>query len=476
MIINLKIKYLLLHLLITFCIFFIPFDYAPLPFIILFLIYFNSKRNVVGVLIVGIYSICCKSEAVYFVYGTCLFFYAFFDKRKILYNKEALTLQKKLFVLYIYIILLYFVQIVVNYNFLSLPFYAITFLSPILIMYYIWRANISSYEIITFFQQFLYISISQCFVVLFFQILPSGISNVDLIKGTTASADIFANVLLFSILPFFIGVLKNPQISFAKIFILFLSVIYLLFIYLCDAKTEILSVLMGGIVLLYCKLWWGKIKIIYKVFITVITLFSVLFFFNVIKAEIASIMFEYDDYITGSYNNKIQYYEYSFSPNTRPILQYIIGTGAGTNGSRAANALSYDVLYKTKNTAVRLPEFIEPNTSDFTKKYLAPLFSKSFAETIINRSALLGNPFNSISAMFVEVGIIGFILFFSVLYIIIKLLINRTDYLSLSALILLFSNIISAFIMPSFEQTTKFIIFMYVGFSLSAAEVNSRSK
>lgn len=85
-----------------------------------------------------------------------------------------------------------------------------------------------------------------------------------------------------------------------------------------------------------------------------------------------------------------------------------IGTGPGTFGSRAANTLAYDVLYKESQ---KIPPIIPPVSSPWTKKYLGDLMTKELVEIVLFRSAVLASPVSGIVALKAELGWLGLFLF-----------------------------------------------------------------
>ncbi|MGN6493962.1 MAG: hypothetical protein ACTHLE_18330 [Agriterribacter sp.] len=480
------LKDLFLHFLICLLVYAVPSGAVFIPFIIGLLFFFYRKNNKVGVLIVGVYALCCKSESVYFVYNFFFFVLFLIDKRRT--NKSAAInyINKKLYYFLGYLLFLYLLQLAGERSILSLPFFAITFISPIIVLHYIWRAGFTEGDVYKFLYHFLLIAITQSMIALFFQAMRVGIPLIlsrptlgDVVTGNTNSPNSLAFLIFAAILPFVVLFFTNRKL-FSRKTIMAIGGIFIYFtwlIYLNDAKTLYFSFVLASAFLffrnyiLYTKVIGRKVFYV-SVFVVLLLALS-----SAIHNKFQNMQTDYYEYIYGKYNSKWQYYKSTFSTDTRPIYQYILGTGAGTNGSRAGNALAYDVLYKKENT-LTLPGFIPPHSSDFTRRYLSKYFEADYADASAERSAILGNPFNSICAMYVEFGIIGIFLFAGFLYAIGVALVKRGSFLAITAVILLFYDVVIAFLDQSFERPSQmFLTYIFIGFSLlSSRQTDDKTK
>lgn len=91
-------------------------------------------------------------------------------------------------------------------------------------------------------------------------------------------------------------------------------------------------------------------------------------------------------------------------------MEWLFGTGPGTLGTRSSNIVAYDTLYKPINYNF---ESIFPAFSSFwTRKYLGDLWTKDIHDQIGGFSAILVYPFNGISSVKGELGLIGALIFF----------------------------------------------------------------
>lgn len=108
-------------------------------------------------------------------------------------------------------------------------------------------------------------------------------------------------------------------------------------------------------------------------------------------------------------NQKTVLYKRVFSQMKKEEeLLWWIGTGPGTFSSRAANTLAYDVLFKESQ---KIPSFIPPISSPWTRKYLGDLMTEELVEIILFHSTFLAAPSSGIVALKAELGWPGFILF-----------------------------------------------------------------
>ena len=105
------------------------------------------------------------------------------------------------------------------------------------------------------------------------------------------------------------------------------------------------------------------------------------------------------DYIRGTLLEELQ------------SVRLLLGFGLGQYGSRVANLFAYDVMWRSDNginnmvAALFKPHWI-PQYVQYVRYYNA-----DFVSQIGWRSAVLSYPFNSITAMIAETGIIGVIFF-----------------------------------------------------------------
>lgn len=467
---QINVKSLFIHFLLLTAIFVVNTPLVLLPALLVVLIYFIWKKDYNGFLIGGIYSLCMNSEIVYYGYSILVMILVFSSHRK--YNSFSFIKIKKQFLwLIIYLFITYIIQLTYNGSILSLPLFIVTFLSPIAIFFYIGKLRDNVISIPYIVNNILYIAIVQVFLAFFLQAIPVGISTIlnratygDRVQGTVGSAPNLAFLLAASILPFLFNIFNKSYSFKSKVRILALLVIFIAMMFLNDAKTILYALCISLLVSYLLNKFFINKKLTVKLSFLFLSIIILAFSINIV---VGFAIDKYRPYIYGKYDAKALYYQYAFSFKTRPAHEYIIGTGPGTNGSRASNALAYDVMYKKENT-VTLPSFIPPKSSSFTRRYLSRLFTKDYAESSGNRSALLGNPFNSICAVFIEFGVMGTALFIAFLVVVIKQIINAgNSVLAKTAFFLLLAIMVTAFLDQTLEsQMDMHMMYMLLGLSL----------
>lgn len=467
---------LFLHFILFLIVFALPNTVLLLPFYFIIQIFFLAKKNYNSFLIGGIYSVCLKSELIYYVYGIIVLGAIF------VLAKSHLTLPFKkarnYFSLFVcYLIIIYISQLFYNYSILSLPMFSVTFLLPIATFFFVGLLPAKNIDLSYILNNLLCIAISQATIALFLQAVPFGVSKIlarptlgDGVIGTTHGATSLAFLLLVSILPFLLNIFHKSYKIREKRNIALLAIMFIGILFLNDSKTTLYAVLLVFLVwYLLNHYFFGRNIVVRFIFLLSIALVTILSL-KMIKIVANNISVVYSDYMYGGrYDAKSRFYEYAFSLQTRPYYQYLLGTGPGTNGTRAANALAYDVMYKKENT-VKLPGFIPPTSSSFTKRYLANLYGQDYADTSGYRSALLSAPFNSICAIFIEFGIVGLFLFALFLYsLTYQNLTYGHPFLAKSAFFLLLVNLLISFLSQVFETPTQMhLMYLLLGLSLKS--------
>lgn len=457
---------LFMHLLLSLVIFVLPDDKVLLPVIVFLTLFYAYNRNIANVLIVGIYALYTSSELVY--YGYSLSLLGLLLTGKSLFRATP-PLLKPFFYLLIYLMASYVIQIFFEGSWFSFPFFILTFISPGFIAFYVFRNPLTYGDLEKVFRNMLALSFAQAIIAFFLQAVPKGIGAIlatptygDMITGTTSTAPSLAILLFFSILPYIMNFTRTFKMDVRSLIFVSICVFYIFLIYLNDSKTELYAIIISFGVISALRYVSGK-NVIAKVFLLVAGILVFVSSLSFLNEKFLSISKDYDDYITGKYNAKFLYFASSLDPDTRPLYQYVFGSGPGTNGSRAANALAYDVLFKRDN-AVTLPSFVPAKSNTFTKKYLSKYFDDEYAKDSGGRSAILGNPFNSMCALFIEFGVVGYILYLLIIGRIFLKLTHVRGFLALACCMLIGTNFITAFI----DQTLERVVTMHLQFFLMA--------
>lgn len=476
----LVLRTLPVHLVLCLIIYFSPTYAIFIPIIPFLAIKFYRENKHEYVLLAGVYALCCKNESVFYPFAITLTMFLLLNKKRSPGSSINNTIITRFLQLSGFLVLTYVLQLFNDGSLFSLPFFILTFFSPIVVLLYIIRTNISAENIRKFVNELLSFAIAQIIVTFFIQAVPRGIGLIlekptmgDFITGTTNSSNLLGFLLCASILPFVMNfILGKRKANKYTAILCMLMLLFFFMIHLSDAKSRLYAFILSALII------FGLKKVIFNKRVDLSLLYVLgiaclcLFCYNMIMSYTDSLYIKYIDYITGKSNAKLEYYKRVFSWNTRSLIEYIIGTGPGTNGSRSANTLASDVLYKSDLYSVKLPSFISPKSNDFTKEHLAKLYTPEYAMTTSERSALLGNPFNSVCAIFVEFGILGTILFARFIYPLYKYTIKRNDILSIGACVLLFVSLILGTIDQSFETAMiMYFMYLYMGLSISAGRL-----
>ena len=467
---------LLQHSMICLSIYLIPSYVILIPIILFLLLKFYKSNQHSNLLLLGVYSLCCKSETVFYPFAVTLFFLIIFDQKSGIQFSFKSLVETRLYLFISFLVLTYIVQLFDDASIFSLPFFILTFGSPLVILFYILRTPITSKSMRTFFNDLIYLALGQILITLFFQAIPRGVGDIlsnptmgDFLTGTTNSSNLLGFLLCITILPFIIfAALKSKGQYDNLVFLISIVMLFLFMVHLSDAKARFYAFALSSVVVFVIKRIWRMKKLDIKLLIFATVIFIISIIFEDIIDYFTMLSFKYVDYISGRSNAKLEYYKRVISPNTRSFIEYVMGTGPGTNGSRAANALASDVLFKSEQSSVKLPEFISPKSKEFTKNHLAKLYTADYALATHERSAMLGNPFNSICAMFVEFGVIGSILFIRFINPLYTFIIRDNSVLSICSCILFFVVIILGIIDQSFETPMiMFFLYLFIGLSIT---------
>lgn len=368
------------------------------------------------------------------ILGSIFFLLAF--GAKVWKSNKMIVTRPLLFILGIvfYSILLFIVNAYNFFSFSGLMFWAMTFLGPFVLLLYMTQFRLAETVQDTIFGFF-----KKSIVIQFPILLAQALNMKTIIPGDWAGG----SMLDAHNCGIFIGLyalhLILPKISssatsagwFSWSF-LKKAIPTLCFLLLTDAKTVyfllVISFLLFLLIILV-KSFYKKYSFLPKGKIALYTLtglFSLMllpylgqayvrFAMNNPEADVYEIVGNYllDDYHSFSEdhisNQKAVLYKRVFSSmRQEEELLWWVGTGPGTFGSRAANTLAYDVLYKETQ---KIPSFIPPVSSPWTRKYLGDLMTQDLVEIVLFRSAVLASPVSGIVALKAELGWPGFILF-----------------------------------------------------------------
>lgn len=188
----------------------------------------------------------------------------------------------------------------------------------------------------------------------------------------------------------------------------------LITLYLADAKSLVLAFAMG--MLLY---WIFEFVIKGKnsFFVCMCSIYMILFlvssilYSDIVHNFICNISSLFEQYIySEGWNGKFLYITGTFTKSMRS-LHSLVGYGFGQYGSRVANMFAYNVMWRNDNS---INNFVATTFSPhFLEQYAQYVryYDAYFVSQIGWRSAVLSYPFNSLTALIGETGIIGVLSF-----------------------------------------------------------------
>ncbi|TAF66238.1 MAG: hypothetical protein EAZ55_06325 [Cytophagales bacterium] len=118
---------------------------------------------------------------------------------------------------------------------------------------------------------------------------------------------------------------------------------------------------------------------------------------------------------------RVYYYMY-----LEDLPVWAIGAGPGRFGSKAANIMATDVLYKEKGQ-LTLPNFISPYSSYYVKKYMGDIWTAENAMLMTWMSANFTFPFAGWITIKSELGIGGLVIFILILFLFATTLFSRIN-------------------------------------------------
>lgn len=264
-------------------------------------------------------------------------------------------------------------------------------------------------------------------------------------KGTTGGTDRMGLLFLLYFLSLVILLLiekKKKLLSFFSIKNLALVVIVFSIVYFLDIKTTFFSILLGGILFLFLvffKIIINRVKEMsfYKMCIVIFCTLFFLLFMPVLVNRYTSIA------LKGNYTLYSQVERYIGKSSEKVSQKFILynhvyvdmfydyplvwtfGTGFGKLGGKASNSLAYDVLHKEYDSK-KLPAFIPPYSSQWTKKYMSGLYTKEIVDHIKWVSSMLSMPFAGMITIKAEFGILGLLFWLTIFFYIAYRIFNKS--------------------------------------------------
>lgn len=370
---------------------------------------------------IGILILCGGSDVMAYVYCALLMLQAVIVTNQ---RRHTFRITKFTLPLWLFISLAlssWMINQIEEVNLLALPLWALSFLSPLGVFFYFRKWPLSEANLHRFTVFLASVGILQCIASYIDYIGGVGFGAIwafaetpDGVKGTFKSATDFGYFLLEIFVWCYAIISTHKFLAKNTVIALIAGVITLLFIYTADAKTILGSFVIGILTVIFLFYRWRLRDRATKIIVLFI-LGALILGPMAVQYIMKSFDLVYVHYLEGEKNNKIQFMERAIDPSNRSMAHWLIGYGPGTCGSRSANARAYDILYKDKSSdANKIKEIFPAHSSKCTRRFLADLYDWHYAETASGRSALLGNPFNSWTAIWFELGILGFFMWSSV--------------------------------------------------------------
>ena len=310
-------------------------------------------------------------------------------------------------------------------NLLSLPLWLLSFVSPVGVYLYLSRYPLSAMGIKKIVVFIIAMAMFQSMVSYVDYISGAGFRAIwslqqspDGVLGTfNSSSSGFSIFLLEAIMILFFLFFVSRRELFGNRYIQTLLLL-LLSIFVFTASDKSIEISFVGaflsFIFLISKFRLRNRAFRWLLYIIIAMILTSPWTYRPVTAKVRSLAIQYVlgdyDWNFGDLNKKASFYINAFS-NNRGIMQYLIGYGPGTCGSRAANLRAYDTLYKGPSSQANALKGILPAYSgECTRRFLAPLYNEDYAANASYRSAILGNPFASWPALMLEVGLIGFTL------------------------------------------------------------------
>lgn len=286
-----------------------------------------------------------------------------------------------------------------------------------------------------------------------------GTFHADFIIGTTGYANILAIFLLVNLTI----IIFDKEIKKSSKVVFIITHIYVLMI--CDAKLVLACYIMaiGVFYIITHKYRITYLKIVITTFVAFLTI-------SIVVLNISKIKNLAEEYNIKSYlydqtkNKKVQAYIQTI--NNLDSIEKVIGVGIGRYGSKVANALASDVMYKG-DYSIKLPDFIERRVND-KYLYIASTFTEEYHTKMQWHSGILSYPISNYITIFGEQGLIGllFVLIFFICNIHTSMIIKNNPISKACSLLIIFTLIIITF--DNFLEMNEYVVL--IAFVLSTKE------
>ena len=313
----------------------------------------------------------------------------------------------------------------------SFLLYIVTFLSYPICVFLILRLKFTDDDILYMFKILITVIFSHLIAVLLFPLITNQLSNYTSAIGSvmafgnsfgmslpandypwgdchTSSLSSSNNVgvisAIFGVFYLFYALFTNKKKDY-----LIMAISFLVYIMTDTKHTYVITI--AGVYLLLWRVhllinkWWINIFLYIGVFILFI-----IFLINMINIGRSLSSFE-EKYTEDIENSKYELIMRSVKLIKEHPMAFLVGRSPGTYGSRIASSRAGDVIAKKE---IKLPSFIPNQASSDYAWAMDGLYTEAIIEQ--SKSGAMQNPFASIIGIVMEMGIIGGLLFFFILY------------------------------------------------------------
>jgi len=364
--------------------------------------------------------------------GIAVIFLALLCPKKIAYFGQDLLLLTKVFVILVaYLGLTSIAFVGYNSDLWSFLLYLITFLSYPICAFLLLRIDLSDDDIFFMLKVLLTVIFSHLISVLLYPLILGSINDYTSAVGSLMA---FANSLgmSFPVDDYPWGDWHMSSLSSSNIVGLISSIFGVFCLFCALFKEKVYYYLLMGlsfliyimtdtkhtyaitIIGIYLLLWWVHL-LINKWWVNLFLYIGAFVLFIIFSINMINIWNSLDN-IERKYTEDVQNSKYELIQRSVKLIKehpmaFLVGRSPGTYGSRIASSRAGDVIAKKE---IKLPSFI-PNraSSDY-----AWAMDGLYTETILvqSKSGAMQNPFASMIGIVMEMGIIGGLLFFFILY------------------------------------------------------------
>lgn len=239
----------------------------------------------------------------------------------------------------------------------------------------------------------------------------------DIFSGSLESAHWFGNWLIIALVLLFyngkgVSGLKLKKKWFKR------NIVYILLItimlYLADAKSLLIAFFIGIVGYLVFDFIF-RCKYSFLIFSITFCLSLFFLFYLLYYTPLKELIIQNSSVLSTylyqiGWNGKFEYIRGSLLEELS-MPYFLFGYGLGQYGSRVANMFAYNVMWRADNSINNLIKMLfEPHCIPQYAKYIK-FYNADFVAQIGWRSAVMSYPFNSITAMIAETGLIGVVFF-----------------------------------------------------------------